>query len=162
MQAELNSTVESINERPLDLKELPFLKVLISLIRAEDSYGAWERKSDLALLDEFVVSKEARRALPIMGDPDPDVMHRVEQFYKAVGLRIEQRTGLMASPTVKLHHEGFGRLFITVGKLVALSKTLRDVHRFGFDTLNALADEGEKAVDKALASIEEFPDVARA
>ncbi len=162
MQTELSKAAEPTHEPPVDLKELPFLKVLIALIRAEDSYGAWERKSDLSLLDEFVVSKEARRALPIMGDPDPDVMHRVEQFYKAVGLRIEQRTGLMASPTVKLHHEGFGRLFITVGKLVALAKTLRDVHRFGFDSLIALSEEGEKAVAKALASIEEFPDVARA
>lgn len=142
--------------------ELPFVKVLIGLIRAEDSYGAWEKRTDLDLLREFVVTKEQRRALPIVGDPDPDVTHRVEQFYRAVGLRIEQRTGLMASPTISLHHEGFGRLFITVGKLVALAKTLRDVHRFGFDSLKALSDEGEKAVDKALANIEQFPEVARA
>lgn len=156
MQIEASKDAEPV------ASELPFLRVLVGLIRAEDSYGAWEKKSDAQLLSEFVVTKEARRALPIVGDPDPDVMHRVEQFYRAVGLRIEQRTGLMASPTLKLHHEGFGRLFITVGKLVALAKTLRDVHRFGFDDLNALAAEGEKAVDKALANIGEFPEVARA
>jgi len=161
MQTEAKQSEQATEPNTL-LNELPFLKVLVGLIRAEDSYGAWEKRSDLQLLDEFVVSKEARRALPIVGDPDPDVMHRVEQFYRAVGLRVEQRTGLMASPTLKLHHEGFGRLFITVGKLVALAKTLRDVHRFGFDDLKALSVEGEKAVDKALASIEEFPEVARA
>jgi probable nitrogen fixation protein len=156
------ATTAAANDRMSPVEELPFLKVLIGLIRAEDSYGAWDRKSDLQLLDEFIVTKEQRRALPIVGDPDPDVMHRVEQYYRAVGLRIEQRTGLMASPTLKLHHEGFGRLFITVGKLVALAKTLRDVHRFGFDSLSVLAAEGEKAVDKAVASIEEFPEVAKA
>jgi probable nitrogen fixation protein len=88
-------------------------------------------------------------------------MHRVEQFYRAVGLRIEQRTGLMASPTVNLHHEGFGRVFLTVGKLVALSKTLRDVHRFGFDSLPALSSAGEKAVDGAVQTIDQYPAVAR-
>lgn len=140
----------------------PFLKTLIGLIRAEDSYGAWDKKTDTQLLEGFVVTKEARRAIPIIGDPDPDITHRVEQFYRAVGLRVEQRTSLMASPTLSMHHEGFGRLFITVGKLVALSKTLRDMHRFGFEGLAALSAEGEKVVDRAVKTIEEYPEVARA
>jgi len=140
----------------------PFLKTLIGLIRAEDSYGAWDKKSDVQLLSAFVVTKEERRAIPIIGDPDPDVMHRVEQFYRAVALRIEQRTSLMATPTVTLNHEGFGRVFLTVSKLVAFSKTLRDVHRFGFDSLSDLSGEGEKAVDKAVKTIGEYPEVARA
>ena len=162
MQTESNQTTVPSDADSARVAELPFLKVLIGLIRAEDSYGAWERKTDLELLKEFVVTKEERRALPIIGDPDPEITHRVEQFYRAVGQRVEQRTGLMASPTLNLSHEGFGRLFITVGKLVALSKTLRDVHRFGFDSLNVLSDEGEKNVDKAVANIEEFPQVANA
>jgi len=141
-------------------EELPFVKVMIGLIRAEDSYGAWERKSDLDLLDEFVVSAQERQAIPTVGEPDPDLMHRVQQYYRAVGLRIEQRTGLMASPTIDLRREN--RLFITVGKLVALVKSLKDVHQFGFDSLAALAVEGETAVDQALAAVEAFPDVARA
>lgn len=161
MQTETNPTTEPTDPNVV-ISELPFLKTLIGLIRAEDSYGAWERKTDFDLLSPFIVTKEERRALPIIGDPEPEITHRVEQFYRAVGLRVEQRTGLMASPTLTLSHEGFGRLFITVGKLVALSKTLRDVHRFGFDSLKVLSDEGEKAVDKAMANIEEFPQVARA
>lgn len=140
----------------------PFLKTLIGLIRAEDSYGAWDKKTDPQLLKEFLVTKEERRAIPIIGDPDPDTIHRVEQFYRAVGLRVEQRTGLMASPTITMHHEGFGRVFLTVGKLVALAKTVRDVHRFGFDGLAALSEEGEKQVDRAVKTIEEYPEVARA
>lgn len=157
METEMNTNAPATEPR-----DLPFIKILIGLIRAEDSYGAWDKKSDLALLDEFIVDKQARRALPIVGDPDPDVVHRVEQFYRAVGLRIEQRSGLMASPIMNLHHEGFGRLLITVGRLVAFSKTLRDVHRFGFDDLAALSAEGEKAADKALSFINEFPEVAKA
>lgn len=140
----------------------PFVKALIRLIRAEDSYGAWDKKDDSELLREFIVTKEERKNIPIIGDPDPDVMHRVEQFYKAIGLRIEERTSLMASPTVTLSHEGFGRAFLTVGKLVALSKTLRDIHRFGFENLAALGEQGEKTVTKAIETIETYPEVARA
>jgi probable nitrogen fixation protein len=138
----------------------PFLKTLVSIIRATDSYGAWEKKLDHTLLDEFVVDKAARRAMPVISDPDPEVLQRVEQFYRAVGLRIEQRTGHMSSPMLNMSHEGFGRLILTTGKLVAFAKTLRDVHRFGFDSLKLLGSEGEKIVDQAVATIETYPEVA--
>ncbi|MBB5571333.1 DUF269 domain-containing protein, partial [Rhizobium lentis] len=58
--------------------------------------------------------------------------------------------------------EGFGRVLFTTGRLVVLSKTLRDVHRFGFETLGKLAEVGNKMVDDAIAVIETYPDVARA
>ncbi len=142
--------------------DLPFVKALIGIMRAEDSYGAWDRKTDEQLLREFIVTKEERRAIPIIGDPDPDTLHRVEQFYRAVGLRIEQLTGLMASPMMHMSHEGFGRVILTTGKLVAFAKTLRDVHRFGYESLEALDAQGQKAVVAAITAIEEHPEVARA
>ncbi len=145
-----------------DAQARPFVKALVSLVRAEDRYGAWENRSDVDLLKAFVVTKEARRAIPIVGDPGPEVLVRVEQLYKAVCFRIEQRTTLMASPVLALNHEGFGRVVVVVGKLVALSKSLRDVHRFGFESLEALDAEGEKAVEQAVKNIESFPEVARA
>jgi probable nitrogen fixation protein len=140
----------------------PFVTALVSLVRAEDRYGAWERRSDADLLAAFVVTREARRAIPIVGDPGPEVLVRVEQFYKAVCYRIEQRTGLMATSVMALNHEGFGRLVLTVGKLVALARTLRDVHRFGFEDLAVLGAEGEKAVEQAVKTLADFPAVARA
>lgn len=156
--------IEKQSSTPSDdtaVQASPFLKALVGLIRAEDSYGAWDRKSDAQLLSEFVVNKEARRGIPIVGDPGPDVLHRVEQYYRAIGLRIEQRTGLMASPMMKMSHEGFGRVILTTGRLVAFAKTLRDVHRFGFDTLEVLSQEGEKAVEQAVQAISTYPEVAR-
>jgi probable nitrogen fixation protein len=140
----------------------PFLKALVRLIRAEDSYGSWDKKSDVDLLGPFLLTKEGRRAIPIIGDPDPDTLHRVDQFYQAVGLTIEEKTGLMASPMMKMSHEGFGRVVLTAGKLVVYAKSLRDVHRFGFDGTGALAREGEKAVDQAVTTINAYPEVARA
>ena len=42
----------------------PFLQTLVRLIRAQDSYGAWEKKSDAEILKDYVITREQRRALP--------------------------------------------------------------------------------------------------
>ncbi|MFC3320504.1 NifX-associated nitrogen fixation protein [Mesorhizobium cantuariense] len=140
----------------------PFVKCLVRLIRAQDSYGSWEGKPDAELLGDFILTKEQRRAIPIVDDPDPDVLWRLDKFYAAVGLAIEERSGLMASPVTEMSHEGFGRVIFTAGRLVVLSKTLRDVHRFGFETLWKLAAAGTKLAGDAIATIEAYPEVARA
>ena len=137
-----------------------FVKTLVLLFRAEDSYGAWEGKPDEALLAPFVLDKEARAAIPIIGDPDPDTLWRLELFYKAVGLMVEKQTGLIASPMMKMSHEGFGRMILTAGRLVVVSKTLRDVHRFGFPSIEKLAADGAKLVEDAVALIKKYPEVA--
>ncbi|MFC5356706.1 NifX-associated nitrogen fixation protein [Azospirillum himalayense] len=142
-----------------DLAEA-FLKTLVMLFRAEDSYGAWEGKSDETILAPFILDKEARAAIPIMGDPDPDTLWRLELFYKAVGITVEKQTGHIASPIMKMSHEGFGRMVLTTGRLVVVSKHLRDVHRFGFPSLEKLAADGAKIVDEAVALIRKYPDVA--
>lgn len=140
----------------------PFLQTLVRLLRAQDSYGAWEKKSDVELLQDYVVTREQRRAMPILGDPDPDILWRVEQYYGAIGLCIEQETGLVASPMMSMHHEGFGRAILTAGRLVVLSKMHRDLHRFGFDSLSALAADGTKQVSAGAEMIRKYPDVANA
>lgn len=146
-----------------DVANLPdsyFIKLLVQLMRAEDSYGTWEGKSDAQLLKDFIVTKEQRRAMPIIADPDPDVLWRLEKFYAAVGLAIERRTGHMASPMLKMNHEGFGRMVLICGRLVAVSKYLRDVHRFGFETFEKLAEAGEKIVTTGVHYVEKYKEVA--
>ena len=137
-----------------------FLKVLVMLFRAEDSYGAWEGKSDAQLLAPFILDKEARAAIPIMGDPDPDTLWRLELFYKAVGITVERKTGHIASPIMKMSHEGFGRMVLTTGRLVVVSRHLRDVHRFGFPSVEKLAADGARIVEEAVALIRKYPEVA--
>mgnify|MGYP001355741659 FL=1 len=149
-------------EKPAGVASKPFVTTVVRLIRAQDSYGAWEGKADAELLEPFIVSKEQRRALPMMADPDPDTLARLELFYNAVSLSIEREVGQVASPMMKMHHEGFGRVLLTMGKLVVLSKHLRDVHRFGFESIEKLEAEGTKLVASAIETIKEFPEVARA
>ena len=121
-----------------------FVKELVKQWRAQDSYGTWEGKSDEVLLEPYILDKEKRKAMPIIGDPDPETIWRMELFYNAVGLSIERATGVMVTPMMKMSHEGFGRMILAAGRLIVVNKQLRDVHRFGFDSMGKLAEEGRE------------------
>jgi len=137
-----------------------FLTELIKLWRAQDSYGAWDGKSGLDLLAPYIVDKEKRKEIPIIGDPDPELLWHLEIFYNAIGLAIERESGVMVTPMMKMHHEGFGRMVLIAGRLIVVNKQLRDVHRFGFLSLDKLAEEGEKWVAAGVDMIRQFPAVA--
>jgi probable nitrogen fixation protein len=141
--------------------DTPFVKELIKQWRAQDMHGSWDGKSDLDLIAPYIVDKEARKQLPIIGDPDPEILWRVELFFNAVGLAIERATGCMVSPMMKMSHEGFGRQVLMAGRLIVVNKQLRDVHRFGFLSLEKLAEEGTKYVQQGIEMIEKFPEVAK-
>lgn len=138
-----------------------FLKELVKVWRAQDAHGTWDKKSDEELLKPYVVTREQRREIPIIGDPDPEQLWRLELFYNAVGLAIERATGCMVQPMMKMSHEGFGRMILTTGRLIVVNKHLRDVHRFGFETMEKLAAEGAKLVSAGVEMVETFPEVAR-
>ena len=155
-------TTETLEPRGGQMTDSAFLKQLAGVIRAEDSYGTWDDKTDADIMAEFIVTKEERREMPIIGDPDPDVMWRITKFYDAIGLMIEKNTGCMASQMQKMSHEGFGRIVLIAGRLCVVSKHLRDVHRFGFETYEKLGEAGEKITAEAGAMIEKFPEAATA
>lgn len=145
---------------PAAAADAPFVKELIKVWRAQDTHGAWEGKKDLDLIEPYIVDKEARRALPIIGDPDPETIWRLELFFNAVCLLIEKETRVMITPMLKMSHEGFGRMVLIGGRLIVVNKQLRDVHRFGFDNLGKLAEEGAKFVSQGVEMIRKFPEVA--
>ena len=147
--------------RQTEPSESPFVKELIQQWRAQDAHGAWDQKGDLQLLDPYILDKERRRQIPLLGDPDPETLWRLELFYNAVALSIERATGIMVTPMMKMHHEGFGRMILAAGRLIVVNKQLRDVHRFGFDSLSKLAEEGEKFVAAGVEMIKKFPEVAQ-
>jgi probable nitrogen fixation protein len=144
-----------------DAMESVIAKELIKQWRAQDAHGAWEGKSDMDLLEPYILDKEKRRQFPLLGDPDPETLWRLELYYNAIGLAIERATGVMVSPMMKMHHEGFGRMVLIAGRLIVVNKQLRDVHRFGFDSLEKLAEQGEKLVATGIEMIKKFPEVAR-
>jgi len=137
-----------------------FVKTLVQQLRAQDTHGTWEGKPDLKLLEPFILSAEQRRAMPIMGDPDPETLWRLDLFHNAVGLCIERATGCMVSPMTRMSHEGFGRTVLTTGRLIVVNRYLRDVHRFGFASMGKLAEAGNKLVAEGIGMVEKFKEVA--
>ena len=72
--------------------ELPFMKELIKIWRAQDTHGTWETKGDLDLLAPYVLDKEARRQIPIIGDPDPETLWRIPADINVAPLNPPVRT----------------------------------------------------------------------
>lgn len=138
----------------------PFIRELVKQLRAQDTHGTWEGKSDARLLAPYILTAEQRRALPMMGDPDPETLWRLELFHNAVGLSIERATGCMVSPMMKMSHEGFGRAVLTAGRLIVVNRHLRDVHRFGYPSLAKLAEAGRKLVDEGIGMVRKYNEVA--
>lgn len=152
------ATVEAPSDEAL-LKD-GFIGELIKQIRAQDTHGTWEGKSDAQLLAPFILTAEQRKALPMMGDPDPETLWRLDLFHNAVGLCIERATGCMVSPMTKMSHEGFGRTVLTTGRLIVVNRYLRDVHRFGYASLAKLAEAGNKLVTEGVQMVNNYREVA--
>jgi probable nitrogen fixation protein len=137
-----------------------FIKEMVKQMRAVDSYGTYDGWPSDRVLAPYVVTKEQRRAIPVIGDPDDIMLSRIRAFYNAISSLIEKECGLMAVPIMNISHEGFGRAVITVGKLVVMDRTLRDVHRYGYESLSKMKDEGDKLLSVALEIIGKHPEVA--
>lgn len=143
-----------------DIYTTDFIKEMVKQMRAIDTYGTYDDWTEAKILDPFVMTKERKAEIPVVGDPDEITMSRVKAFYNAISSLIEKECGLMAVPMINLSHEGFGRAIITVGKLIVLDKTLRDVHRFGFKSLSKMKDEADKLLSVALEIIGKYSEVA--
>jgi len=152
------ATTVSVDED--EIFETGFIREMVKQMRALDTYDTYDGWSAARILAPFVLTRERKKEIPIVGDPDEITLARVRAFYNAVSSLIESECGRMAVPMDSLSHEGFGRVVITVGKLVVLDKTLRDVHRFGFSGLSKMKDEADKLLSVARALIGEHPAVA--
>ncbi len=133
--------------------ESDFVKEMVRQMRAVDTYGTYDNWTLAKILEPFILTKEMKREIPIIGDPDEIIISRIKAFYNAIAAMIEKECGLMASPVINITYEGFGRVIIIVGKLVVLDKNLRDVHRFGFRDLSKMKDEVDKILSIALEII---------
>ena len=142
------------------LMSTDFIQEMVKQMRAIDSYGTYDGWPAERVLAPYVVTKEQRRAIPVIGDPDEVLLARIKCFYNAIASLIEKECGQMAVPMINITHEGFGRAVITVGKLVVMDKTLRDVHRYGYESLSKMKDEADKLLSVALEIVGKYPEVA--
>jgi len=140
--------------------ETDFIKEMVKQMRAIDSYGTYDGWPVERILAPYILSKEQRREIPVIGDPDEQTLSRVKAFYNGIAALIEKECGLMAVPMMNITHEGFGRALITVGKLVVMDRTVRDVHRYGYESLSKMKDEADELLSVALQIIGSHREVA--
>lgn len=156
------STTNSVNgTAPNQVINSPFLQAIVQQIRGQDSYGVYRNWSDELILKPFIVSKQKKREISVEGEVDPVTIGRIMAFYRAVAACIEKETGLLSQVVVDLSHEGFGWALVFSGRLLLAVQTLRDAHRFGFESLEKVAEEGEKLVQKGVELAQRFPEVGR-
>ncbi|MGB8702382.1 MAG: NifX-associated nitrogen fixation protein [Thermosynechococcaceae cyanobacterium] len=137
----------------------PFLKAIAQQIRANDPYGTYRNWSDELLLKPYVVSKAQKREISVEGEVEPFTKGRILAFYRAIAACIEEKTGALSQVVIDLSHEGFGWALVFSGRLLIVSRTLRDAQRFGFESLEKLAAEGDKLIESGIALAERFPEV---
>lgn len=140
--------------------ETPFLQAVVQQIRAQDHYGVYRSWTDELVLAPFVVSKAKKKEISVDGDVDATTQLRVLSFYRAVATRIENETGKLCQVVIDLSHEGFGWALVWTGRLMVVSRTLRDAQRFGFESLEKVAEQGEKLVKSGVEMIQRYPEVA--
>lgn len=140
--------------------ETDFIKEMIRQMRALDSYGTYDGLPGEKLLEPLILTRERKAQIPIVGDPDEETISCVKAYYNAIAVLIEKECGMMAVPLVHLSHEGFGRALISVGKLIVSDRTLRDVHRFGFESLSKMKTEADKLLSVALEIVGKHAEVA--
>ena len=151
----LNGTAQS------EILNAPFLKTLINQIRGQDSYGFYRNWTDELIVKPFVVTKQKKREISLEGEVDPATQARIMVFFRAIAASIEKETNLISQVVVDLNHEGFGWVLVFSGRLLLVKRALRDAHRFGFDSLEKLAEEGEQLVAKGLELAKTFPEASQ-
>ncbi len=144
------------------VEESAFLQALVQQVRAQDHYGVYRSWKDELVLSNFVVSKEKKSQISVEGDVDPATQLRILCFYRAIAACIEKETGKLCQVVIDLSHEGFGWAIVWTGRLMVLSRTLRDAQRFGYPSLQKLAAQGERLVESGVKTVEKFPDAANA
>jgi probable nitrogen fixation protein len=154
------SEQNSVNpSTPSNTIDSPFLQAIAQQIRGQDVYGVYRAWSNDLLLKPYVVSKQKKREISVEGEIDPMTLSRIMAFYRAAAACIEKETGLLSQVIVDLNHEGFGWGLVFAGRLLLVRKAMRDAHRFGFESLEKLAAEGEDLVAKGIELAQRFPEV---
>lgn len=139
-----------------------FLKEIVNQVRAYDTYGTWEKKSNEDLLKEFLKGG-SKKPLSLVGhcEIDPKAMLKIYAYFKALGAIIEKLSGFITSVVINMDDEGNGTVLIYTGRFILVNKTIRNANMFGFNSIDDMRSQGEKLIHKALHFLESYAEVAR-
>lgn len=134
-----------------------FLDTLTAQVRAQDKYDVWARKGDEELLTKkYVKTKEDLKKIPLIADISDVQISDIRLIFQALSLAFEEKTGEMGTVVMEMNHEGFGRAVVLADKIVVVNKFFKEAHRFGYRSIEALANEGGKMLKNAIETYEKF------
>jgi probable nitrogen fixation protein len=139
------------------MSESIFLRELVKQVRALDTYGVWEKMSDAELLGEkYIKTKEQLKAIPVIADISAEQIKDIRIVLQALALAFEVKTSEMANVVLEMSHEGFGRGVVVADKIAIVDKYFKDAHRFGYPSIEKLIEEGDKMLERAIATYQEI------
>ena len=71
-----------------------FIREMLRQTRALDTYGEWDGQPVPVILSGYVLSKEQKRAIPTIGDPDEVTLARVKAFHNAIAVLIDDSASM--------------------------------------------------------------------
>ncbi|NEQ73677.1 MULTISPECIES: NifX-associated nitrogen fixation protein [unclassified Okeania] len=144
-----------------DIYSAPFIKELIRAVQAQDSYGVYKSWSPELIIKPYIVSKQEKRQISTEEEVNPMTLARIKLFYNAIATCIELETNQIMQVVISINHEGFGWALVFCGRLLVVSRTLRDAQRFGFTSLEKLEDEGEKMAQAGIELVKKYKEVCK-
>lgn len=138
-----------------------FLADLVAQLRADDTYGRFDRLADEALLRPYLTGRDRQGEVAGACAGDPAAESRIRAYFQAVAAGVEKGSGVITTTILDLSDEGFGLVVILAGRLVILREVLRDAQRFGFPSLERLAERGSRLATAAMKVFCAYPEVAR-
>jgi probable nitrogen fixation protein len=155
--------IEAVNQvTPLRKSvAFPFENCILSILDSHDKFGLWARKSKADKLKKhFLLDSEAFKGMDTLcgGDSTP-IRRQAMIFFQGVAMALEIRTGARICSIVELDDEGLGRAVVYSGRLVLTAYGWRQ-GQFGFTSMDAVIEEGERFIAAGLEWLEKYPEIA--
>jgi probable nitrogen fixation protein len=126
-------------------------------VRAQDKYDVWARKSDEELLTKkYIKTKEDLKKIPLIADISDVQISDIRLIFQALSLAFEEKTGEMGTVVMEMNHEGFGRAIVLAERIVIVNKFFKEAHRFGYRSIEDLANDGSKMLQNAIEVYKTF------
>lgn len=135
---------------------MKFMDTLSAKLRSHDAYGVWKKLDDKTVISRhFIVTKEDRKKIDVYSRMPEETKAKMRLFYETVAQNIEMQTGKMAICVLDINTEGFGRAMVIYEDRILVQKVHRNAHKFGFDSLEKIEQEGEKLTASCQKALEE-------
>jgi len=133
---------------------MEFYDTLAAKLRSHDTYGVWKKLDDDTVISRhFVLSREDRKKIDVYGKMPEDTKAKMRLFYEAAAQNVEMKSGKMAICVLDINTEGFGRALIVFEDTILVHKVHRNAHKFGFDSIEKIVEEGEKLTEICLEKL---------